>query len=452
MSGTAIRVEGVSKEFRIGALQGSFVTLRETIVDTLSAPLRRARNLIRGQAYGAAELEETFLALDDVSFDVKRGEVVGIIGGNGAGKSTLLKILSRIYEPTKGSVEIYGRVGSLLEVGTGFHPELTGRENTYLNGAILGMTKREIDKKFDEIVAFSEVEKFIDTPVKHYSSGMYLRLAFSVAAHLEPEILIVDEVLAVGDAQFQKKCIGKMEDVGAQGRTVLFVSHNMSAITRLCERVVLLSKGKIVQNGPPQKVVDSYLHLAHQVSASCEWEEPKMAPGAEVAGLCALRARSKDGLVATSIDIRQPLGLEMEYVVNKSGYVLMPLFMVSNQQGVRIFNPIDTDPAWRQRPRPQGRYISTAWIPGNFLTEGTIVIGAALTTVNPTIHQFTARDAIAVEITESQINGSNEGETARGAWKGDIPGVIRPLLSWETVHLEAREQDNRVTAASTQRG
>ena len=445
MSGTAIRVQGVSKEFKIGAVQESYKTLRDSIMETITAPFQRARDLMRGQAYGAAELGETFLALDDVSFDVQSGEVVGIIGGNGAGKSTLLKILSRIYEPTRGSVEIHGRVGSLLEVGTGFHPELTGRENTYLNGAILGMKKKEIDKKFDEIVAFSEVGKFIDTPVKHYSSGMYLRLAFAVAAHLEPEILIVDEVLAVGDAQFQKKCIGKMQDVGAQGRTVLFVSHNMTAITRLCERVVLLSKGKVVQNGPPHKVVDAYLSLAHQASASYEWKEPKMAPGAEIAGLCALRARSQDGLISTSIDIRQPLGLEMEYEVMESGYVLMPHFLVSNPEGLRIFNALDTDPAWRHRPRPKGRYISRAWIPGNFLTEGTIVVGAALTTLNPTIHQFAALDVIAVQIIESQ-----GGDSARGDWAGELPGVIRPLLEWETVQVGATNT-NHVKTVDTQK-
>jgi lipopolysaccharide transport system ATP-binding protein len=236
MSYTAIRVDNLSKQYRIGGPQKKYETLRDTLANTLATPLRRAGKLLRGQATGAAELDATIWALRDVSFKVQRGEVVGIIGRNGAGKSTLLKILSRITEPTLGVAEIRGRVGSLLEVGTGFHQELTGRENIYLNGAILGMKRHEIEHKFDEIVAFAEVEKFIDTPVKHYSSGMHLRLAFAVAAHLEPEILLVDEVLAVGDAAFQKKCLNKMEDVGQQGRTVLFVSHNMPAITRLCER------------------------------------------------------------------------------------------------------------------------------------------------------------------------------------------------------------------------
>jgi len=259
MSDIAIRVEHLSKQYHIGRKQEKYRTLRDTLAEAFVAPFRRAGRLLRGQATGAAELSETIWALRDVSFEVKRGEVIGIIGRNGAGKSTLLKILSRITEPTEGYAEIHGRVGSLLEVGTGFHNELTGRENIYLNGAILGMKRAEIDRKFDEIVAFAEVEKFIDTPVKHYSSGMYLRLAFAVAAHLEPEILLVDEVLAVGDAAFQKKCLGKMEDVAQEGRTVLFVSHNMSAVQALCPRTILLRQGQVALDGPTESVVREYL-------------------------------------------------------------------------------------------------------------------------------------------------------------------------------------------------
>jgi ABC-type polysaccharide/polyol phosphate transport system ATPase subunit len=253
----AIRVEGVGKRYRLGEAQTRFPTLR----DALTSAVRRAGSIAFSplRSFRERARPETFWALRDVSFEVARGEVVGIIGGNGAGKSTLLKVLSRITEPTEGRVEIHGRVGSLLEVGTGFHPELTGRENTFLNGAILGMARREIARKFDEIVAFAEVERFIDTPVKHYSSGMYLRLAFAVAAHLEPEILIVDEVLAVGDAGFQRKCLGKMDDVARQGRTVLFVSHNMDAIHRLCTRSIMLERGRVVAEGPTAAVVSRYL-------------------------------------------------------------------------------------------------------------------------------------------------------------------------------------------------
>ncbi|MEW6577698.1 MAG: ABC transporter ATP-binding protein [Chloroflexota bacterium] len=260
MGNVAIRVEGLGKMYRIGGRQERYRTLRDTLTDAFTAPFRRASSLLHGQAYGAANLNETIWALKDVSFEVKHGEVVGIIGRNGAGKSTLLKILSRITEPTEGYADVYGRVGSLLEVGTGFHPELTGRENIYLNGAILGMSRAEIDRKFDEIVAFAEIEKFIDTPVKHYSSGMGLRLGFAVAAHLEPEILVVDEVLAVGDAQFQKKCLGKMSEVAGEGRTVLFVSHNMAAVLNLCDRVAVLDRGNVRYLGEANEGVARYVN------------------------------------------------------------------------------------------------------------------------------------------------------------------------------------------------
>jgi len=253
MSDLAIRVEHLGKQYRLGGQQLRYATFREALVETSRAPLR----WLKGQGGNA---QNKFWALEDVSFEVKRGEAVGIIGRNGAGKSTLLKVLSRITSPTRGRVDIYGRVGSLLEVGTGFHPELTGRDNIFLNGAILGMTRREIMRKFDDIVAFAEIEKFLDTAVKFYSSGMYVRLAFAVAAHLEPEILVVDEVLAVGDAEFQKKCLGKMGDVAHEGRTVLFVSHNMAAISALCSVVYLLHQGHTRASGPPQTVIEEYLN------------------------------------------------------------------------------------------------------------------------------------------------------------------------------------------------
>ncbi len=259
MTDLAIRVEELSKLYHIGGRQKTYDRLGDQLFDWMAAPLRRAGNLLKGQAGGASELDETIWALKDVSLEIKPGEVVGIIGRNGAGKSTLLKILSRITEPTMGYADIYGRVGSLLEVGTGFHPELTGRENIYLNGAILGMKKVEINQKFDEIVAFAEIDKFLDTPVKHYSSGMYVRLAFSVAAHLEPEVLLVDEVLAVGDVAFQRKCLGKMEDVGKQGRTVLFVSHNMGLMQTLCQNGVYLNQGQIAAMGSITQTVNAYL-------------------------------------------------------------------------------------------------------------------------------------------------------------------------------------------------
>ncbi len=264
MSDIAIQVRDLGKEYYIGAAQKTFDTIGEKLLHTVASPFRRTSKLLRGQATGAAELDESIWALKDVSFDIKQGEVVGVIGRNGAGKSTLLKILSRITEPTAGYADIYGRVGSLLEVGTGFHPELTGRENVYLNGAILGMRKVEIERKFDEIVTFAEIEKFIDTPVKHYSSGMYVRLAFAVAAHLEPEVLLVDEVLAVGDIAFQRKCLGKMDDVAQQGRTVLFVSHNMGLMQTLCQRGIFLQEGTVTADGTITQAVEAYLQTLDQ--------------------------------------------------------------------------------------------------------------------------------------------------------------------------------------------
>lgn len=253
MSDIAISVENLSKKYQIGRAKQRHNTLRDALVDGLQAPFQRLR---RNGSYSS---DDTFWALRDVSFEVQHGAVLGIVGANGAGKSTLLKILSQITEPTMGHAIVHGRVGSLLEVGTGFHPELTGRENVYLNGAILGMRRTEINRKFDEIVAFAEVDQFLDTPVKRYSSGMYVRLAFAVAAHLEPEILVVDEVLAVGDAKFQQKCLGKMADVATAGRTVLFVSHNMSAIQRLCSQAILLQQGRIVGYDSAREVVSRYV-------------------------------------------------------------------------------------------------------------------------------------------------------------------------------------------------
>src|SRR5512134_1046216 len=265
MSKMSIEVVGLGKEYHIGGPQKSYYRLTDQLVDMATAPFRRAGKLLRGQASGAAELDQPIWAIKNVSFQIKTGEVVGIIGRNGAGKSTLLKILSGITDPTEGYADLYGRVGSLLEVGTGFHPELTGRENIFLYGAILGMRRHEIARKLDEIVAFAEIDRFLDTPVKHYSSGMYVRLAFSVAAHLEPDILLVDEVLAVGDLAFQRKCLGKMEDVAHAGRTVLFVSHNMGLVQTLCKRGLYLQHGLKEVDGSIGEAVDAYLRSLEQV-------------------------------------------------------------------------------------------------------------------------------------------------------------------------------------------
>jgi lipopolysaccharide transport system ATP-binding protein len=425
MSDVAIRCEELAKQYRIGERE-RYKALRDVITDAVAAPLRRVRSALRQSSNGKGNSGETrFWALKDVSFEIKRGEVVGIIGRNGAGKSTLLKILSRITEPTHGHADIWGRVASLLEVGTGFHPELTGRENIFLNGAILGMRKAEIAGKFDEIVAFAEVERFIDTPVKRYSSGMYLRLAFAVAAYLEPEILLVDEVLAVGDASFQKKCLNKMESVSEQGRTVLFVSHNMSSVTRLCERTILLDGGRVTCDGPSHEVVSVYLQSGLGTSAQRQWDDVQTAPGNDVVRLRAVRIRTESGEVTDTVDIRRPIGIEMEFDVLKPGRVLVPNFHFVNEEGVYLFVANDHDPQWRRRPRPSGRFISTAWIPGNFLSEGTLVVGAAVSTMDPVTVHFYERDAVAFHVADSL-----SGDSARGDYAGPFPGVVRPLLKW----------------------
>ena len=302
----AILVENLGKRYQIGTRQ-HYQTFRDTLAKWASAPYRR----LRGQSV-AKPKQESFWALKDVTFEVKPGEVIGIIGRNGAGKSTLLKILSRITEPTNGHVRIRGRVGSLLEVGTGFHPELTGRENVFLNGAILGMGKVEIKRKFDEIVAFAEIDQFLDTPVKHYSSGMYMRLAFAVAANLEPEILVVDEVLAVGDSAFQKKCLGKMSDVAAAGRTVLFVSHSLVSVNALCTRAILLHQGNVLKDGNAPDVVGEYVALGRNHTGEVLWMSPDDAPGGDRLRLRGVRIISQ-GQVTGDVDITQDVHIEFDY-------------------------------------------------------------------------------------------------------------------------------------------
>lgn len=425
MSVLAVRVAGLAKQYRIGTQRPRYATLRDAIRDAVVSIFNRRRAPRGGR--GAGSRDDVIWALRDVSLEVREGEVVGIIGRNGAGKSTLLKILSSITEPTTGFAEVRGRVGSLLEVGTGFHAELTGRENIFLNGAILGMKRREVLQKFDEIVSFAEVERFIDTPVKHYSSGMYLRLAFAVAAHLEPEILLVDEVLAVGDAAFQKKCLAKMEDVGGRGRTVLFVSHNMPAVTRLCERAVLLEEGRVVGDGPADKVVSAYLSSGSGAAAAREWPDTAKAPGGSVARLCAVRVIPEGGVIASSVDIRRPVRVEIEYEVLKSGYELMPYFHFNNEDGIRAFSVHDVDPAWRQRPRPVGRYVSAVLIPGNFLAEGMLFVAAGLRIISPNIREFHEPDVVAI-----QVSDTRDGDSARGPFVGTMLGVVRPLLPWTT--------------------
>jgi lipopolysaccharide transport system ATP-binding protein len=323
----------------------------------------------------------------------------------------------------------------LLEVGTGFHGELTGRENVYLNGTILGMTRTEVDAKFDEIVAFSEIEKFIDTPVKHYSSGMYVRLAFAVAAHLKPEILLVDEVLAVGDARFQKRCLGKMEDVAKEGRTVFFVSHNMPAVTRLCPRTILLDQGSVLNDGPSHQIVSTYLTTGLGVTAAREWPDPDTAPGNDIARLHAVRVRDETGKISAALDIRKAVAVEIEFEVLTPGCILVPNLHFFNEEGLCIFIANDHDPSWHRRPRPVGHYVTTAWIPGNFLAEGSIIVNVAVSTMDSVTVHFHERDAVAFQVIDSL-----DGDSARGDFAGIMPGVVRPILKWKSRFIPTGDQ------------
>jgi lipopolysaccharide transport system ATP-binding protein len=403
-SDIAVSVRNLSKSYTIAHDEEKHSTLAETMLSRIKNPFKRPK-------------KETFWALKDVSFDIKKGEVVGIIGRNGAGKSTLLKVLSRITEPTSGYVEL----------GTGFHPELTGRENVYLNGAILGMAKREITKQFDAIVDFAGVEKFLDTPVKRYSSGMYVRLAFAVAAHLSSDILIVDEVLAVGDAEFQKKCMGKMQEVGKAGRTVLFVSHNMLSMMRLCGEMVLMEKGQVIMQGDPLKVSIEYLQAGRELSGIQQWT-PETSPGDQVAALKSVRALDVSGEPADLFDIRQPVQIEVEYW-NRSGGNLRPTVAIHivNTDGVTLFATTDfNDTDWRATPRLKGVVKSVCTIPGNFLSEGRFYVLVAVVTYNPDVVHALREEAISFEVVDH-----TDGDGVRGEATSGWPGIVRPMLSWK---------------------
>jgi lipopolysaccharide transport system ATP-binding protein len=417
MPPTVVQIENVSKRYRIGGLHPGYMTVREMVGDAITAPLRRLR--------GTNGDYQMLWALREVNLEIRQGELVGIIGHNGAGKSTLLKILSRITRPTIGRVEMFGRVGSLLEVGTGFHPDLTGRENVYLSGAVLGMRRAEIERKFDQIIAFAEMEKFVETAVKFYSSGMYLRLAFSVAAHLEPEIIIMDEVLAVGDAAFQQKCLDKMHDLRRQGRTILFVSHNMPAITRLCKRAILLEAGKVVADGEPHTVVNRYLSSNWNAGAQREWPDAA-APGDAIVRLRRVGVCNEHGEPTTVVYIHRPFRIEVSYDVNEAGHVLLPVVELCNEEGTEVFSTHDTNEEWRRMERPPGRYTSAVTIPGNLLAEGSLLAHVSVMSHFPaTILHIRENNAVAFQVVDT-----DDGNTARGDYVGPMPGVVRPLLHW----------------------
>jgi lipopolysaccharide transport system ATP-binding protein len=417
----AVIARGLGKQYQLGGQHNR--TLRELIVDAARAPLR-----LFGRRPPA---EKPFWALRDVNFEVARGEAVGIIGRNGAGKSTLLKILSRITAPTTGEVRLRGKVASLLEVGTGFHSELSGRENIFVNGAVMGMSRAELRARFDEIVAFAEVEQFIDTPVKHYSSGMYVRLAFAVAAHLDPEILVVDEILAVGDAAFQKKSLGKMQTASSSGRTVLFVSHNMATVARLCQRAILLSHGSVMADGPVTSVVGAYLGGAIGESPTeVDFQRRGQCPGSEDVRLLAARVVGDDA-AAANVDIRSPLRVEIDFEVLRDRHSLNPCLYFYNDESQCVFVTSDSYLPQYQRPRPPGRHRSTVVIPGNFLAEGLFSLDVAISTLAPTtIFHVYERGLLSFHVRDE-----GEGDSVRGRYTGPLPGAVRPMFPWSSESL-----------------
>jgi lipopolysaccharide transport system ATP-binding protein len=420
MNNVAIHVEGLSKRYRIGELQ-RYKALRDTLTNVLYTPFRVAASVLKGKPPISRHQSDNYIwALKEVSFEVKQSEVIGIIGRNGAGKSTLLKILSRITEPTEGYARVQGRVGSLLEVGTGFHPELTGRENIFLNGSILGMRKAEIKHKFDEIVSFAEVEKFIDTPVKHYSSGMYVRLAFAVAAHLEPEILLVDEVLAVGDTQFQKKCLGKMGDVAKEGRTVLFVSHNMTAVQRLCENALWLERGQIRDIGEANNVVSSYLQMGMYSVMEKLWDNPSNAPGNEKVRLRRVCVKPLNQVQGEPITVETALQLEFEFWNNLPGAALNFSIHLHTVEGTAVF-AVASDCS----PRPKGIVRGSFQIPPHFLNDG--VYGVIIMIIQDrSLALYQLSDTLVFEVHDAGRSGN---------WFGKWPGVVRPQFDFITENI-----------------
>lgn len=410
----AIEIRNLGKAYKLATAQ-PYIALRDVIAGSV-------KNIFRQNSHSG----ETFFALQDITLDVQPGERVGIIGRNGAGKSTLLKIISRITPPTTGSAVIRGRVGSLLEVGTGFHPELTGRENIYLNGSILGLKKAEITRQLDTIIDFSGVERFIDTPLKHYSSGMQLRLAFSVAAHLEPEILLIDEVLAVGDMEFQKKCIGKMEEVSkSHGRTILFVTHNLDSLRKFCPVTVLLDQGRIVETGSTEKIISLYVAKHLETKAEMIWEPARYSPNKELS-LHRAWLHDDNGNTRSRFDTTEKVGISMDYSVLQDDIAFTHGLNLYNQEQVNVFNSHDVSGTGATLRKKKGRYLATAWIPGNLLPEGIFSISLALFLPNPLDVLVHEQQQLSFELYTDFSKHS-----ARGNYADDFPGVVRPLLEWQ---------------------
>ncbi|MFN7924035.1 MAG: ABC transporter ATP-binding protein [Bryobacteraceae bacterium] len=380
-----------------------------------------------------------FKALDALTFDISPGEIVGIIGRNGAGKSTLLKILARILAPTSGRVELRGRVGSLLEVGTGFHSELTGRENIHLSAALLGISESDLARRLDSIVDFSGVEAFIDTPVKRYSSGMYMRLAFAVAAHLEPEILLVDEVLAVGDLEFQKKCVQRIDSLGQNGQTVLFVSHNMQAVARLCQRGIWLDGGRIVRDGPMAEVTAAYVRHGAVYPGVREWPDVATAPGDRVVRLRKVLVRGPDGEPTASVNIGDPFDIEIDYEVLTGGVALFPALRIFNEWGGEVIWSTDSPAPGHGKPREPGRYHCAVHFPANLLAEGFLNVVVTIMSLQPKKFHLNEADCVHLQATEV-IDGS----TARGAFSDTVSSLIRPRLEWTVSKVETADKEENL--------
>ncbi len=431
MSDVIISVENVGKKYAILHQQerAPYKTLRETLIKSTAGLFRRRDESQHGRTH------EEFWALKNISFEVERGKVLGIIGRNGAGKSTLLKVLSRITQPSQGRITLRGRVASLLEVGTGFHQELTGRENIFLNGSILGMSHAEIRSKFDEIVAFAGVEKFLDTPVKRYSSGMYVRLAFAVAAHLEPEILVVDEVLAVGDAEFQKKCMSKMQDVASgTGRTVLFVSHNMIAVQSLCEQAVLLERGHLKSAGPAASVIASYLSESMESNQAVTWDDPEIAPGNSIVRIRCISVTDGNDPGSRSLSMQTEIRIETEYTVHESNFLLHITYHLVNDQGITVLT------TWsKPTVHSAGSYRAICRIPGNLLNSGGYFLKLIIVE-NENSAIYWKEDIVSFNVIDTA-----ERETA---YMGREPGIVQPILEWsvEGPFQQAKSDAPLVTA------
>jgi lipopolysaccharide transport system ATP-binding protein len=424
---TVISVENVSKAYRLGMIGGG--TLKDDVARWWAKARRKPDPLAKiGEEHHAGKVGDEFWALDQVSFEVDEGEVLGIIGRNGAGKSTLLKILSQVTAPTSGEIKIKGRIASLLEVGTGFHPELTGRENTFLNGAILGMTKAEIRRKFDEIVAFSGIEDFIDTPVKRYSSGMYVRLAFAVAAHLESEILIVDEVLAVGDVQFQKKCLGKMNEVAHGGRTVLFVSHNMSAMRGLCTRGLTLKNGSTVCDADIESAIDNYLSEDSSAQGAMQWKADELPQNGKISfrGACLLDERNQP---AAAFECRSGFYICLEYEVQKPITNLRIGFFMRNAVGVEICGSNDEEQSHGSTTNP-GIYTTLCRFPPHVLNVGRYALYFGADAPNGGMEPL---------LTDYCVSFAIEDNAGHGPGHLTLPGIIRPKLHWSKTTVEVHE-------------